>query len=315
MLTIANLLRGCLAGCALMTMAAKAGADVDVAVTIAPLHSLVSMVTEGVSEPALIVRPGASPHGYAMKPSDAQALDRAEIVFGVGDNLEAWMDKALETLAADARIIELGSVDGVTRLSMRKGGLWTGHDHHANDEPSDHADEHGHGGTDPHLWLDPDNAIVWLRAIAAELANLDPTHADVYSTNAEKAASRLTAMALSIEQRLAPVKDRPYIVFHDAYQYFERRFDLEAVGSVSLSDADRPSARRLTEIRQRIGESGAVCAFAEPQFEPKLLDTVIEGREVTKGILDPMGADLEPGNELYPSLIEGLAFSLIDCLS
>ncbi len=324
MLTISNMFRGFLAGWAMLGMMAKAWAEVEVAATIAPVHSLVSMVTEGVMTPALIVRPGASPHGYAMKPSEARTLDHATIVFRVGANLETWMSKAIKTLASEARVVDLADVDGVIRLGQRKGGVWEGHDHHhddddqddhGHDEPDDHGEAHDLVGDDPHLWLSPDNAITWLGAIATELAKLDPAQAGIYSANAERAAQRLTAITASIDQRLEPVKQTPYIVFHDAYQYFERRFELKSVGSVSLSDADRPSAKRLTEIRHRIEESGAVCAFAEPQFEPKLLETVIEGQDVAKGLLDPIGADLEPGVDLYPALIERLATSLIDCLS
>lgn len=296
--------------------AGHAAAEVKVAATIAPVHSLASMVTEGVSEPALIVKPGASPHDYAMKPSEARALDQADVVFWVGDALEPWMEKALRTLAADAQIVELGAAEGVNKLSVRERGVWNAHGHRGHDDGPDDEEETDRGHRyDPHLWLDPDNAIVWLEAMATELLAIDPTNAQIYQANASDAAARLTDMTVSIEADLAPVKEKPYIVFHDAYQYFERRFGLNAVGAISLGDADRPSAARLTDIRQRIQESGAQCAFAEPQFEPKLLDTVIEGRNVTKGILDPMGADLEPGIELYPALIERLVISLTDCLS
>lgn len=312
-----------LGGCLIMTLALPirtegARAGIDIAATIAPVHSLVAMVTEGVSSPALIIRPGASPHGYAMKPSEAAALDRAAIVFRIGDHLEGWMRKAIDTLADDAVIVELAAVEGVTNLPVRKDGVWQGHDdhdHHEHDEAAHHEDAHDSIGNDPHLWLDPDHAVLWLDVIAAELAKLDEDHAQTYRRNAEAAATKLVELTASIEERLANVSKTPYIVFHDAYQYFERRFGLSAVGSVSLSDADRPSAKRLAEIRMRVEESGAVCAFSEPQFEPKLLETVIDGFQIEKGILDPMGAEIGPGIELYPLLLERLADALAECLS
>ncbi|MGI9504650.1 MAG: zinc ABC transporter substrate-binding protein, partial [Geminicoccaceae bacterium] len=175
-------------------------------------------------------------------------------------------------------------------------------------------DHHHDGDIDPHLWLDPDNAVVWLDVIAATLAEADPANAIGYQENAARAVRVIEATIADIETRLQPVREKPYVVFHDAYQYFERRFDLHPLGSISLGDADRPGPARLIEVREAIVESGASCVFAEPQFEPKLVETVIEGSDVAMGILDPIGAGLEPGAGLYPQLLLGLAESLSDCL-
>ena len=344
--------------------------DLQVAATIAPIHSLVSMVTDGVTSPALIVRPGASPHGYSMKPSEAQALDSADVVFWIGESLEPWMEKPLTTLAGDAVIVELADVEGVERLAFREGGVWAEHDHdhghgdhdehghdeHAHDEETH--DEHGHdehahddhdheehahdekahdeheheghahdeeahgdhghdhaGGFDPHLWLSPDNALVWLDVITETLAERDPDHADVYRTNAKAAIAEIEAVAAEIEGLLEPLDETPYVVFHDAYQYFERRFDLDPLGSIRLGDADQPGPARIIEIKDAIADRGATCIFAEPQFEPRLIDTVIEGTDVKTGTLDPIGAGLQPGAGLYPELLRGLAVSLTDCLA
>lgn len=292
---------------------ASLASDVEVAATVAPVHALVAMVTGGLADPSLIVRPGASPHDYALKPSEAQALDRADLVFWIGGGLEPWMAKAVTTLAADARVVELGAVEGLTRLDRREGGVWVDHGHDDHDQ-----DEHGHGAhdtlVDQHFWLDPDNAVIWLDVIAEALADADPANADAYRTNAAGAAGRLSAMATDIERLLEPVKERRYVVFHDAYQYFERRFDLHPLGAVSLSDADRPGPARIVDLREAIAEAGAVCIFSEPQFEPKLVETVIEGSDIRSGILDPIGAGLQPGAELYPRLMRRLADSLLDCL-
>lgn len=283
------------------------------AATVAPVHSLVSMVTDGVTAPDLIIRPGASPHNYALKPSEAQALDEADVVFWVGESLEPWMVKALTTLAGDADVVELGEAGGVHQLGFRKGGIFEAHDHDEADEHGDH-DHHHHGDIDPHLWLDPDNATVWLDVIAKILSEADPANADGYRANAENAVSKIAATVADIETLLEPIQEKPYVVFHDAYQYFERRFDLHPLGSISLGDADRPGPARLIEVREAVIASGATCVFAEPQFEPKLIETVIEGSDVAMGTLDPIGAGLEPGAGLYPQLLLGLAESLADCL-
>ncbi len=293
--------------------AAKAKSALRVAATVAPVHALVAMVTEGVVEPALIVRPGASPHDYALKPSEARALDDADVVFWVGEGLEPWMAKAVTSLAGDALVIELGEVDGILQLDMRDSGTWAGEAH--DEAASDHDHDHGHaGGVDPHLWLDPENAMVWLTSINEALGNADPANAEAYNANAEAAAHEIKALTAEIDDLLQPTRGKPYAVFHDAYQYFERRFDLQPIGAISLGDADRPGPAGLLEIRDAIAKTGAVCIFAEPQFEPRLIETVIEGSDVSIGTLDPIGAGLQPGAELYPRLMRGLAVSLADCL-
>ncbi|MGI9498429.1 MAG: zinc ABC transporter substrate-binding protein [Geminicoccaceae bacterium] len=282
-----------------------------IAATIAPVHSLVAMVAEGIAEPDLIVRPGASPHDYALKPSEAIALDQADLVFWVGEGLEPWMAKAVTTLAGDAMVIELGMVDGIEQLPMREGGVWG---KHAHDEKHHHEHDQQGERADPHLWLDLDNGRIWLDVIAEALAAADPANADTYRSNAAEAKTTLKALATEIEQLLIPARGKPYVVFHDAYQYFERRFGLHPLGAVSLGDADRPGPARVVEIRDAIAESGAVCIFAEPQFEPKLIETVIAGSDVKSGSLDPIGAGLQPGAGLYSTLMLGLATSLAECL-
>ncbi len=294
-----------LLSCGAFTMAAAA--EIRVAATIAPAHSLVAMVAGDMAEPDLIVRPGASPHDYAMKPSEARALNDADVVFWVGEGLEPWMAKAVEALAGDALLITLGEVGGIERLPFRRGGIFTEEDH-------DHAHHDHLNGADPHLWLDPDNALIWLGAIADALAKADPPNAETYHANATAAGDHLRIVSAEIERSLAQVREKPYVVFHDGYQYFERRFGLHPLGAVSLGDANRPGPARVVAIREVIAESGAVCIFAEPQFEPRLIETVIEGTDVKTGTLDPIGAGLQPGAGLYPALIRGLAQDLLGCL-
>jgi zinc transport system substrate-binding protein len=336
----------------LLALPAAAGAAPRVAADIPPVHSLAARVMQGVAEPELILPPGASPHGHSMRPSEAQALAEAEVVLWVGPALTPWLEPRIEALAPGARSVPLVEAPGTRLLPIRTGARFEGHDHghgehahddhghgeHAHDDHGhddhdhgehaheehghghDHDDGHAHGGhahgaMDEHAWLDPANARAWLFAIAEALAEADPANAAAYRANAEAGADELEALEREIEARLAPVRDTPYIVFHDAYQYFEARFGVAAAGAISLGDASRPSAARIREIREVVAETGAVCAFAEPQFAPKLVETVIEDTEARAATLDPLGATLPLGPDLYPALLETLAADLVSCLT
>ncbi|MCP5366570.1 MAG: zinc ABC transporter substrate-binding protein [Hyphomicrobiales bacterium] len=314
---------------------ARAAEPPRVVASIAPLHSLVAAVMDGVGTPHLLVPRQASPHDYTLKPSDARALDGAAAVFWIGDSLEAFLEHPIAALASRAVVVAAEEVKGVTVLPAREGGPWEahvhGHDEHGHDEHEKHAehekhekhaehaehkdhDDHGHHGEDPHLWLSPANAKALLAAIAETLAGLDPERAATYRANAARAAAAVDAAAADAARDLGPVADRPYVVFHDAYQYFERHFGTHAVGSVSLSDARKPGARRVREIRAKLVESGAVCLFAEPQFDDRLVHTLIEGTDVRTGVLDPLGSHIAEGPGHYPALLRSLAKALAACL-
>ncbi|ALG74004.1 zinc transporter [Azospirillum thiophilum] len=296
-----------------------------VVVSIKPIHSLVAAVMQGVGEPALLVRGGASPHSYAMKPSDAKALSAADLVVWVGPELESFLEKPLKANAPKARLLTLMELKGLTLLESREGGAWEahdhgheshdhkGHDHKAHDHKDhDHGDEHEE--LNSHIWLDPANARAIVVATAEALAARDPADAEAYRTNADRTLQALDALDAELKATLAPLKDKPFVVFHDAYQYFEARYDLSAVGSITVSPDRRPSAKRLSAIRAKIGGLGAACVFAEPQFEPALVQTVVEGTKAKTGVLDPEGADLAEGVALYPTLLRNLAASLRGCL-
>lgn len=310
-----------------------------VATDIAPVHSLVAQVMQGVGEPSLIVQPGASPHGYSMRPSEARALDEADLVIWVGAALTPWLEGPIATLGEDAGKIELMSVEGTILHEYREGATFGHHDHahgeddHAKHDDHDHdhdhdkaeahdhdhaekADDHAghdHAGNDSHTWLDPLNARLWLGVIAAELARLDPDNAATYAANAAAGQADIDALQAEIAAMLAPVSDKGFVVFHDAYQYFERRFDLVAAGSITLSDASAPSAGRIAELRDAVATMGAACVFAEPQFDKRLIDTVFEG-SAKVGLLDPLGQDLAPGAGLYPQMMRAMAGSFATCL-
>ncbi len=253
------------------------------------------------------------------------------MIFWAGPSMETFLDKPIDTLGEGAKVIALGDAEGLTRLKFREGGPFEahdhgheGHDHGHDDKKHDHAAEaseaghdhdHGHGEYDLHFWLDPQNGKVLATDIAKTLGASDPEHAAQYEKNARDYGEKIDALTREIASELEPVKDKPFIVFHDAYQYFENRFGVKAAGSITVSPEKAPGAARIKEIHDKIKSLGATCVFSEPQFEPKLVKTVIDGTEARTGILDPLGAELKDGPDLYPQLIRNLADSLKTCLS
>lgn len=285
-----------------------------VVASIKPVHSLVAGVMGEVGRPDLLVEGGASPHTYALKPSDAASLGRARLVFWIGPAMEGFLVKPLEAQARRAKVVALMQAPGVNRLGLRDGGVWERHGH------SDrHGHSHGHaqapGRHDAHVWLDPANAIAMVAAIRSSLAEIDPARGEIYRLNAETLTARLAALDGELRERLRPVRSEPFLVFHDAYQYFEGRYGLNAVGSITVSPERQPGARRIQEVRRKIAELQPRCVFSEPQFESALVRTVIEGSGVRSGVLDPLGVELPAGPEAYPALMRGLAASLVACLA
>ena len=360
-------------------LAAEAAEAPTVVTSIKPLHSLVASIMKGAGAPHLIVKGGGSPHSYSLKPSDAAALQKAKVVFWVGEELEVFLEETIETIASDAKVVALADAQGVSLLPFREGGPWAehedhgehaheeheehehhehgehahekheehaheehaehahekheehaheehaehahekheehGHEGHAHEEHAEHGhDEHAHGEFDMHIWLDPENAKIMAAAAAKALIEADPANGDLYRANKANLDQRLEALGAEITAELAAVKDAPFIVFHDAYQYMEQRFDLNTVGSITVSPERQPGAARLREIHEKIGELNARCVFAEPQFEPRLVRTVVEGTAAKTGILDPLGADLKDGPDLYFELMRRNAESLRNCL-
>jgi zinc transport system substrate-binding protein len=291
----------------LLPLAANAEA-LRVVVSVKPLHSLVAAVMEGAGEPQLLLRGGESPHTYTLRPSDARALQRADLVVWVGPDLEAFLEKPLTTLAPTAQILQTLELPDMLVLRSRSGGTWET----AGEAKHDH--DH-HGSDDTHVWLDPSNAAVMARAVADRLAVADPPRAGQYQANAAKLQTALQALDRELEKQLEPVRERPYVVFHDAYQYLEYRYRLNAVGSVTLSPERSPGARRISELRGKIQRLGAVCVFQEPQFEAALVQALIAGTQARAGVLDPVGVDLPAGPEAYFVLMRRMADNLVECLA
>ena len=315
-----------------MITSSNAMAAPNVVVSIKPIHSLVAAVMAGVGEPALIVDGGASPHTYNLKPSNARAIEGADVVFWVGDGLEKFLEKPLQSLGSKATIVELDDAKGLEKLPFREGCPFEGHDlgeHEGHDSHEDHAsheheheDKHEHEGHDHdegefdmHLWLDPANAKAMAFEIEKTLITADPQNAQTYQLNTKKLIEDLDALDKEIVATVAPVKDKPFIVFHDAYQYFESRYGVKTVGSITVSPESIPGAERIKQIHAKVKELNATCVFAEPQFEPKLVNVVIEGTNAKSATLDPEAATLEAGPDLYFKLMRGIATSLKNCLS
>ena len=282
-------------------LAARAEAAPVVLATIKPVHSLVAAVMAGAGTPELLIQGAQSEHSYALKPSDAEKIARATIVFEIGPDLETYLTRPLATLT-HAEVVVLERAPGVHLLPARRGGLW--------EDGSDPDD----GPTDPHIWLDPENAIAMTKTIAAVLVKADPPHRGLFEANRDRTVRMLTATEGQLRAELTPLKGHRYLVFHDAYHYFENRFNLAAAGAVTVAP-DRPvGPRRIERLRGAILAGRIECVFREPQFSPRLIDTLVEGTAARTGVLDPLGAELASGPTLYPSLMRNLAASLRTCL-
>ena len=321
-----------------LTNISCAMADIKVVTSIKPVHSLVSGVMAGVGVPSLIIDGAGSPHTYSLKPSQAQQLQDAKLVFWMGDELETFLAGPIENIAQSATTIKLIDAHNLKKIKFREGGMFDEHDHekhdehdhekhdehdhekHAKKEHDDHGDhdghdDHGHGEFDPHVWLDPVNAKAIVHEIEEALIKADPNHASTYKANAHKMMDKLDSLTAELREKLEPVHEKGFIVFHDAYQYFEQRFDVAAIGSITVSPEVMPGAERVSELREKILELNATCVFSEPQFEPKLVETLVEGTGTRTGVLDPLGTNLTKGPDLYFQLLRNMAYSLKKCLS
>ena len=307
----------------------SAKADIKVVTTIKPLHSLISSVMEGVGEPSLIIEGTSNPHTFVFKPSHAQLLEEADIVFWIGEDLEAFMEKPLDSLAGNATKISFMELSSIEKLKFREENIFDDHDDHGHkeDDHDDHGhddhdghedeheghDDHGHhhGEFDAHIWLDPSNAIEMVSEISHELSEIDPDNAAKYEQNANKAIASLNNLINEINSSIP--KDASYIVFHDAYQYFENRFGVSSAGALTLNPDVLPGAKQIDAIQDLIQDENIKCIFSEPQYNPKIIETLAADMKISTGIMDPLGAFIEQGPEMYQNLILDIANSLKDC--
>ena len=293
----------------------QAAAEIKVVVSIKPLHALVTGVMAGVASPKLLVDGVASPHTYALKPSDARLLHQADLFFRMSESVEPFTARIVRSLPKSVEVVTLLDAPGLKLLALRRGTTFE----RTIDKGDDSARARGAplkpDAVDGHAWLDPDNAKTLVERIRLALSAKDPAHATAFKSNADALRDKLDALEAELHRQLAPVAGKPYIVFHDAFQYFERRFGLNVVGSISISPEIPPSAKRLTELRRRILALGAMCVFAEPQFDRRLVQNLVEGTDARTGTLDPEGGRLPPGPDLYFALMRRLAEDLRGCLA
>lgn len=308
----------------LLLAGAAHAAPLTVATDLPPVHSLVSMVMGDRGEAVLLMDQGADAHDFQLRPSQARNLANADTVIWMGPEMTVWLEQARQSMRPDGNDLALlGVTDTIHRPyaehSEEEPEDEHGHDDHDHEEHGheEHSeethDEHGHGSDDPHAWLDPSNARIWVDAIEHHLAALDPEGAATYAANAKRASETLSSLSDQVVATLAPYHEQQIVVFHDAYGHFSARFDVRIAGTIALGDAAAPSAAHLSELRDEITAKGVTCIFAEPQHNPAMVQQIASDLGLRTGVLDPMGSTLELGQTMYPALISGMADSIATC--
>jgi len=335
----------------ILTFFTPANAEIKVVASIKPIHSLASYLMDGIAKPDLIVDGYASPHGFAMKPSHAKMLQNADLIFWVGEDLESFLEKPLSSIAKKAEKIELMETKGLQVLKFRERNIFDEHDHddhghddhgrkeddhddHGHDdhgkkeddhdhddhgkkeEHDDHDDHdehegHAHGEFDPHIWLDTMNTKAMLNEMAEHLIENDPKNEAKYKSNLDKALKDIDKLTIEIMTELN--NSVSSIVFHDAYQYFEERFNVKVLGAFTVNTDVMPGAEQLAEIREIIEHDKVACVFSEPQFNPDIINAVAKDMKIKTGVLDPLGATLDSGKDLYFNLIRNMSASFKGC--
>lgn len=297
---------------AALTLSPAAAEVPSVVTDLPPIGSLVAQVMGDLGTPTVLLEPGASPHSFSMRPSQAVAIADAGLIVWTGPDLAPWLDRVLDSGDKTATTLALLTAGGT---HLQPFGLAGGEDHAAEHDHAT-ANDHDRSGLDPHAWLDPENASLWVGLIATELSKLDPANAAIYTANATKAQADIAALDATLATVLAPAKDKPIIVFHDAYGYFASHYGLKLAGSVSLGDAASPGAAHLSELRAGIEAGTPICIFPDAQFDPALVTQMADGTDIrVGGPLDPEGSSLEPGPNLYASLMTNLAGTIASCLA
>lgn len=282
-------------------------------VSIKPVHSLVSFLMQGVTEPELLIQSGQSPHNFSLRPSDMRRLHEADLIVWIGPEVESALSNLFGDNQLDGQIVRLTALSGIQWLAPRQQEEWGARQHKQHHEHAHHTHNHD-AEIDSHIWLSPVIASQMAQQLTRIIAELDPLHARQYQQNNQQLQQRLDKLDRRLAAQLAPVKEVPYIVFHDAYHYFEHHYDLNAVGSVSISPDRQPGVQHIRELRSKISRLEARCVFSEPQFRPKLVETLLDGTQANSGLLDPLGSNLEAGPEAYFELMQQLADNLLQCL-
>jgi zinc transport system substrate-binding protein len=314
----------------LLSFMSFANAEAKVIASIKPLHSLVSYVMDGVGTPGILVDGSSSPHTFQLKPSHATMLQEADIIFWIGEDLESFLETPLKSIAKNSRHITLMESDEIELLKFREKNIFGDHDEHddhdehaddhdEHEENEEHGDEHddhdenghAHGEYDIHFWLDPEIAKTIVKIVTRELSEIDPANSSAYNSNSAKALKEIDQLINDVKSKIN--RDAKYVVFHDAYQYFEKRFGVEVIGALTVNPEVLPGAKQLAEIREVIEHENVNCLFSEPQFNPSIAETIARDTGVKAAIIDPLGAKLDPGKDLYFDLIGDIASSFKSC--
>ena len=312
-------------------------ADVKVVTSIKPIHSLAAYVMDGVGKPNVIVDGYNSPHGFSLKPSHAKMIENADLIIWVGEDLEAFLEKPLNTIAKKSVNIEIMDLKGIKKLKFREKNIFEGHDDHGHGHKEEKHDDHGHkehkehddhghkkekhddhgheghahGEHDPHVWLDPMNAKVIIKEIENQLVKLDPDNSSKYKSNSKKAQSELDNLIKNLKKELKG--NLRFVVFHDAYQYFENRFGIKVLGALTVNPDVLPGAEQLSKIREVIEHEKVNCLFSEPQFNPAIIKSIAKDTKIKTGVLDPLGATLDKGKGMYSELLQSMYASFKGC--
>ena len=318
-----------------------------VVTTIQPINSLVTSVIGNTGKTVSLIPAEVSPHEFKLKPSDTKKLQNANIIFFVSDHLESSVSKVFKNLPKNIKIINLMEDTGIKHLAIRDNEAWERHDHHHGHGDHDDHDKHGkkhddhdhdkhakkhddhdhdkhakkhddhddhEKENDVHIWLSPDNAVKIIKKVSKELSLFFPENAKTYEENATRMINKINQLKVVLKNELSGIKDKPYVVFHDAYQYFETSFGLNAVGSVALEGDIASSPKQISFIKDKIVKLKASCVFQEPQFDSKLVKIVVEGTNAQIGTLDPLGVNIKSGENFYLQLLKNMAKSLKECL-
>ena len=307
-------------------------AEIKVVTTIQPLHSLISNVMGNKGKLDLILEGTASPHSFTLKPSHAKMLENADAIFWIDKDLESFLEKPLKSIPEKAKVVHLMDISGLEIHKFREKNIYGGHDDHdkhghkedkhddhdkhghkedKHDDHDKHGHAHAHGEFDVHIWLDPNNAKVIVKEVANQLATLDSKNSDFYKENSKKTINKLDNLINKIDKSIN--KKASFVTFHDAYQYFEKRFGVEALGALTINTDIQPGAKQIEEIQHLVEDKNIKCIFSEPQFNPKLINMIAKSSGAKTGVLDPHGSSYKPGNDLYFNLINDLYENLNKC--
>jgi zinc transport system substrate-binding protein len=292
-------------------------AELKVLTSITPVQLIASEVLAGVAQPEVLLPPGASPHQYSLRPSDVRKVKQADLIFWIGPELERFLEKTLSK--TDATVLSF--------LNEEEGSPHEDEAGHEDEHESQHYDSdetllasghqhegHDHDGPDPHIWLDPMHALEMAEIIRDEAIKVAPDkQAQLENNYAEFAAGLLEKDQLIMAQ-LAPLNEQGFIVFHDAYSRFVQRYNLKQLGAVTINPSRKAGAKHLSELRDAVIKSEAVCIFSEPQFSGSILDTIASGTSIRTTELDPLGQETAPGKGAYLAFIAGFAQAFKECL-